>query len=621
MATLPRHGIRRITQNMSAPIIPEDAPFTAEQRAWLNGFFAGWMGLESVQSQAPAAAKALLSVPEMNGGIPTPPGQDATLATSSVTAERPAEKATRPPAAPTHKAAAAEPSAAAYELAEGEDYPWHDPSMDLDERMKLAEDRPPVDKLMAAMAQLDCGACGYMCDTYAFAIADGEEPDLTLCSPGGRETARMLKKIAKKGFDAAPATAEASAAATPSSSGGGSGGAAAAVADRPKAKAGTKKAPGKAVAPAGVGRNNPLRAKITTIRNLNGEGSQKHTVHAEIALQGKLSYRVGDSLGVYPTNCPELVEDILLALRAHGTEHVVAANGIEAQLRDALRSTANLNDVSDELVELVAETATDADEKDRIRNLLDDDDALEQMDVLELLRAAKSAIVDVKLFSKSLAKLQPRLYSIASSPKAHPGEVHLTIAKVTYMIGDRLRKGVASTMFCERLHPGDKILVYAHQAEGFTIPEDDSAPMIMVGPGTGIAPFRAFLEERGVTKAKGKNWLFFGDQHEATDFLYQDEFEKMQRSGLLTKLSTAFSRDQEEKIYVQHRMLEEGAELYAWLEEGAYFFVCGDAKRMAGDVDKALHTLIAEHGKMSDKEAKAYVAKLRDSNRYVRDVY
>ncbi len=587
---------------MSVPLIPEDAPFSAEQRAWLNGFFAGWMGLENARGQAPAAAEALLASPQMNGAIPAP--QNSTVQAVSST----------PRPAVASDASSVAPAVAVAEDEYDGDYPWHDDSMDLDERMKLAEEKAPKYKLMAAMAQLDCGACGYMCDTYAFAIADGEEKDLTLCSPGGRETARMLKKIAKEGLEPASATASANSQPTASGSGG------VALAEAPASAA--VAAPAEAEPPVSIGRRNPVRAKVLTVENLNGPGSKKHTVHAELNIgASNLTYRVGDSLGVFPTNCPELVEDILLALRAHGTEHVVATNGIEAQLRDALYSTSNLTDVTDELIELVAESATDEDEQKRVNALLEDDDALDRLDVLELLRMAKSATVDVKAFSQSLSKLQPRLYSIASSPKAHPGEVHLTVAKVTYEIEGRLRKGVASTMIADRLDAGDKALVYVHAAPGFTVPEDPAAPMIMVGPGTGIAPFRAFLEERGATEASGKNWLFFGDQHAESDFLYRDQLVGMQESGLLTKLSTAFSRDQEEKIYVQHRMLEEGAELFAWLEDGGYFFVCGDAKRMAGDVDKALHKIIAEHGSMSDQDAKAYVARLKEEKRYVRDVY
>jgi len=576
---------------MSVPIIPEDAPFTEEQRIWLNGFFAGWMGVENTRAQALGAAEALLKAPQMNG--------------AAAAASKPAAASAAATATATATGAATGAAAAQQEWDDEGDYPWHDSSMDMDERMQTAEERPKAHKLMAAMAQLDCGACGYMCDTYAFAIADGEEKDLTLCSPGGRETARMLKKIVREEPDA-PAAAGASASKPPAA----------------ESQAETKPDADESAGPAPVGRSNPIRARIDSIHNLNGEGSAKYTVHAEIDLSHTdLTYRVGDSLGVYPTNCPELVEQILRILRAHGTEHVVAPNGIEAQLRDALMSTANLTDLTDETVELVAQSATEKEQIKRIRGLLDDDDQLDQLDVLDLLQMASTALIDVKAFSQSLAKLQPRLYSIASSPQAHPGKVHLTIAEVTYELLGRMRKGVASTMFARRLDPGDTVPVYVHSAADFTVPKDASAPMIMIGPGTGIAPFRAFLEERQATGAKGKNWLFFGDQHEATDFLYRDEFEQMQQAGLLTKLSTAFSRDQEEKIYVQHRMSDEGAELFEWLEQGAYFFVCGDAKRMAGDVDKTLHALIAEHGKMSKADAKAYVKKLRDDERYVRDVY
>ncbi|MEM9185347.1 MAG: sulfite reductase subunit alpha [Planctomycetota bacterium] len=573
---------------MSGPLIPEDAPFTAEQRAWLNGFFAGWMGLESAREQAPAAAKALLKSPQMNGAPSGPVYKQA------------------PAAAPVAAAVGAESvgSAGGVATLEPEDLegPWHDESLSIDERMDLAKDESPAHKLMAAMAQLDCGACGYMCDTYALAIATGQEKDLSLCSPGGRETARMLKKISKEDMAAAAAAT-----------------AAPTAGDEPAAEA---QAPPMADGPAPVSRTNPVRARVAKIENLNGEGSSKHTVHVEIDLpDDRLTYRVGDSLGVYPTNSPDLIDQILLCLRAHGTEHVVAPHGIEAKLVEALASTANLKDLSDEMIELVAKSCKDDAEREAVTAAMDDDDLLDKLDVLELLKMAPSATVDVKAFAQALKKLQPRLYSIASSPKAHPGQVHLLIAKVTYTIEERLRLGVASTMFADRLEPGDTSLIYVHGAPGFTVPEDDAAPMIMVGPGTGVAPFRAFLEERGATGAGGDNWLFFGDQHQATDYLYGDEFAAMQASGLLTKLSLAFSRDQEEKVYVQHRMVEAGAELFEWLERGAYFFVCGDASRMAGDVDKALHALIAEHGKRDEAAAKAYVKDLKESKRYVRDVY
>lgn len=578
---------------MSAPIIPEDAPFSKEQRNWLNGFFAGWMGLEQAQgspdSQARFAAEALL---EASSGKSSEAAQafGASNGSSSGAAVATAEP---PPAAP-------EPDAMDVEATDEDaiDYPWKDSSLEIGERMDLAEGKPKKQRLMAAMAQLDCGACGYLCNSYSAAIASGEEPNLTLCSPGGKETLRMLKKVMKEPDDGSM------------------------VASGAKPKGKSKKTAVETSGPTPIGRGNPLRAKIKSIRNLNGEGSSKHTVHAELHMPFKdLTYRVGDSLGVFPTNCPDLVDKIERRLRTHGTEHVVAPNGIEAQLQDAL-AIANLTDLEEETVQLVADSTLDSTEKKKVLELLEDDDKLDALDLLDLLELASTATVDVKAFAKTLQPLQPRLYSIASSPRKHADEVHLTIARVGYHLHDeRERLGVASTLFCDRLEPGDAVQVYVHEAKGFTVPDDPNAPMIMVGPGTGIAPFRAFLEERIAADAEGKNWLFFGDQHEATDYLYGEEFVAMQEAGRLEKISTAFSRDQDEKIYVQDRMREQGAEFFEWLEAGAYFFVCGDAKRMANDVDKALLNIISEHGKMSSTAAKAYVAELKEQDRYVRDVY
>jgi len=224
-------------------------------------------------------------------------------------------------------------------------------------------------------------------------------------------------------------------------------------------------------------------------------------------------------------------------------------------------------------------------------------------------------------FVTLLKKLAPRLYSISSSPKAHPDEVHLTVSAVRYEIHGRLRKGVASTFLADRVGDANYVKVYVQPSHGFKPPVNGDTPMIMVGPGTGIAPFRAFLEERLATGAKGKNWLFFGDQTRASDFLYEEQLTGWQKDRFLTRLDLAFSRDQQEKIYVQNRMLENGAELWSWLEGGAHFYVCGDASRMAKDVDAALHSIIEKHGGKSADEAKAYVAKLKSNKRYQRDVY
>lgn len=530
---------------MSVSFIPESAPFNSEQRAWLNGFLAGWTGVVN-------------AIGEGGGGSETP------LALIGGAAEAPPAEAAE----------------------EDEEFPWHDPALNIDERLALAEEKPLKRKMMAAMAQLDCGACGYLCQTYSEAIAAGEETNLKLCSPGGKETAKALKRLLKEEGDAGPVSKSSS-----------NGAVAATAKSNPAAGA--------------YSRANPYEARIVSCENLNLEGSQKITTHAVIDLgDSGLQYEVGDSLGVYPTNCLELVDEVIAHLGAEGDE------GFRAELVNKY----NLREVSDELLDLLASRATNSTEKTAVEALVDADD-LDEMDVLDVLGRAPSAQVAPAELLERLSEIAPRLYSIASSLKAHPGEVHLTIGRATVQIGDRTHKGVASTMFADRLCAGDPVRVYVHKSHGFTVPADPTAPMIMVGPGTGIAPFRAFLEERQATSAGGKNWLFFGDQHETTDFLYREQFDEMLAGECLSKLSTAFSRDQEEKLYVQTRMRQEGAELFAWLEEGGYFFVCGDAKRMAADVDRALHDVVATHGGMSPEQAQAYVAQLKEEGRYARDVY
>ena len=242
-------------------------------------------------------------------------------------------------------------------------------------------------------------------------------------------------------------------------------------------------------------------------------------------------------------------------------------------------------------------------------------------EIIDLLHEFPAKDITADALIGIMRKLPPRLYSIASSPKSHPGEVHLTVGVVRYDAHGRTRKGVCSTYLAERIAAGEKADVFVTPNKHFKIPADNDTPMIMVGPGTGIAPFRAFVEERKAIGAKGKNWLFFGDQHYLTDFLYQTEWQDYLADGVLTKLDLAFSRDQKDKVYVQDRMRENSKEFYAWLEEGASFYVCGDASRMATDVDVALHDIIEKEGGLSKDDAAAYVKKLKDEKRYLRDVY
>lgn len=524
---------------MMTAILPDNAPFSPAQRAWLNGFFAGL--LSSGEATAVQAA-----------GVPT--GMIAA----------PAE----------------------------ENFPWHDPTLALEERLTLAEGRPLERVLMAAMAQLDCGQCGYQCRTYAEAIVRGDEKDLSRCVPGGRATSRKLKEL----LSARPAAAP-SAMAPPASPA--------------------------AAAPPVTERSVPV--ELAANAPLNGAESSKDTRHVVFRLNGSgLEYAVGDSLGVQATNCPDLVAAIIAAVGAKGDDEIDLLDGTRRPLVEALIQTCDVARPSDAAIELLAERARAPDEAARLKMILAGEPDVEPVDpdLLDLLRAFPSARPPVQGLVRALGPLQPRLYSIASSPKMRPSEIHLTVSVVRYHRNGRDRKGVASTFLAEkRVGPEGHVPVFVRPSHGFRLPANDDVPIIMIGPGTGIAPFRAFLEERRAVGAHGRNWLFFGERQRATDFLYGDEIATWQRDGLLTRLDLAFSRDQADKVYVQHRLRERGDEVWAWLQDGAHIYVCGDAKAMARDVDGALAAIVAEHGAMDAGAAKTYLAGLTRAGRYQRDVY
>ena len=354
---------------------------------------------------------------------------------------------------------------------------------------------------------------------------------------------------------------------------------------------------------------------MLAFRPLNGAGSAKEVNHIEFSLEGSnLAYETGDALGVYPQNCPELVSDVVRALGCDGEEAVPTAAG-ELPLRTALTVHYDLGRPSQALIDLLVAVPAGAAAPGKASSA-----PTAVRDVLDLLLAAESKPV-LAAFIAALKKIQPRLYSISSSPKAHPDQVHLTVGAVRYEAHGRKRKGVCSMFLAERAMSVGKAGVFIHQNPNFRLPADGATPVIMVGPGTGIAPFRAFLEERRATGAKGKNWLFFGDQRSTTDFLYRDELLAMQQEGHLSRLDLAWSRDQAEKVYVQQRMLEQVGEFYSWLEAGASVYVCGDASRMAKDVDAALHRLIEIASSRTPTQAADYVQSLKGAKRYQRDVY
>lgn len=370
-------------------------------------------------------------------------------------------------------------------------------------------------------------------------------------------------------------------------------------------------------------RKNPYPAELLERVKLNAEGSAKETIHLEFKLEETaLTYEAGDSLAVLAHNADDVVQDIITLTKLNPSS-LVKIKGESYTLLDSLTCKLDITTLSLSVIKRYNELIKDKrlEELLKAENKNDLQDYISGREIIDLLYEFPAEELSADALISIMRKLPSRLYSIASSPKAHPQEVHLTVGVVRYRTHGRERKGVCSTFLAERISKGSKAEVFVTTNKKFKLPVNNETPIIMVGPGTGIAPFRAFIEERKATSATGKNWLFFGDQHYSTDFLYQSEWQNYLNEGILTKLDVAFSRDQKEKIYVQNRMLDNSRELFAWLEQGAYFYVCGDATRMANDVDDALHNIIEKEGGLEQEDAKAYVKKLKDEKRYLRDVY
>ena len=370
-------------------------------------------------------------------------------------------------------------------------------------------------------------------------------------------------------------------------------------------------------------RSNPFPGKLVVNRRLSGLESEKDTRHFEIDLTDwGLSFEVGDSLAVYPTNDPALVDEIIRAIGAKGDEIVTAAK-TQKPLREALLRDYSITQSTPKFLRAITERSA----APLLKKLLaperkqDLENYVWGMEVIDFLLEHPSVKFGAEEFVALLTKLQPRLYSVASSLRAFPDQVHFIVDLVTYESHGRVRKGVCSTFMAERAE-NVPVPVYPSSAKHFHLPEDGNVPIIMIGPGTGIAPFRAYLQERQALGAKGKNWLFFGAQREGCDYAYKEDFAQFKSDGLLTRLDCAWSRDQAHKIYVQHKMLENAAEIWKWIDsDGAQFFVCGDARRMAKDVDTALRKIVQEHGGKTVEQANEYVEKLKSEKRYKRDVY
>jgi sulfite reductase (NADPH) flavoprotein alpha-component len=370
-------------------------------------------------------------------------------------------------------------------------------------------------------------------------------------------------------------------------------------------------------------RTNPFRAEVLDNLNLNGRGSNKETRHLELSLEGSgISFQPGDSLGIYPENDPELVDLLLAELKWNPEESVtINKQGEVLSLRDALTTHYEITTLTKPLLEKAAKLTGNSDLQELINDSEKVKSYLEGHDLLDVVRDFGPLLSTPQEFVSILRKMPARLYSIASSLTANPDEVHLTIGAVRYHANGRDRKGVCSIFTADRLQPGDSVPIYIQQNENFKLPANPETPIIMVGPGTGVAPFRSFMQEREEIGAEGKSWMFFGDQHFVTDFLYQTEWQKWLKDGVLTKMDVAFSRDTAEKVYVQHRMLEQSKELFEWLQEGAHVYICGDEKHMAHDVHQTLIGIIEKEGSLSREEAEAYLADMQQQKRYQRDVY
>ncbi|MBK5483081.1 assimilatory sulfite reductase (NADPH) flavoprotein subunit [Peribacillus sp. TH16] len=372
-------------------------------------------------------------------------------------------------------------------------------------------------------------------------------------------------------------------------------------------------------------RTNPFKAEVMENINLNGRGSNKETHHIELSLEGSgITFEPGDSLGIYPQNDSILV-DMLLKEINWDPEEIVKVNkqGDLRKLRESLISNFEITVLTKSLLEQAAQLSGNEDLKALLSAGNEEKlkEYREGRDLLDFVRDFGSWGESAQEFVSILRKIPARLYSIANSLSAYPDEVHLTVGAVRYDSHGRERKGVCSILCAERLQPGDTLPVYIQHNQNFKQPKNPDTPIIMVGPGTGIAPFRSFIQEREETEAIGKTWLFFGDQHFLTDFLYQTEWQKWLKTGVLTKMDVAFSRDADEKVYVQHRMLEHSRKLYEWLQEGAAVYICGDEKNMAHDVHNTLIEIIEKEGQMSHADAQDYLEEMQQNKRYQRDVY
>lgn len=586
--------------NSTVPYVPDDAPFSPDQRAWLNGFLAGMFSSTQVRPLPMQAAAPSLKVAVL-------------YATQSGTSERLAKKLVKEVVKYGHTAEVAAldhytPASLAeqtHALILASTYGEGDPTDGAQaffEALSLPS-APRFGSLNYAVFALGDESYEHFCkfgidlDARIYALGgtrlcDRMDSGIDVDAPFEKWKATVLGHLS-----AGPATPVAAAPHT---------------------------APAESAKPHLHTRANPFLAEVIDKRPLTHEVSSKLTVHVSISLEdSEIHYEAGDACGVFAQNDPALVEEIL-HLTNFLPDAVVNLPKLGAtSLSDALTNHLQPSRLTRKMVQSYAALG----DCSTLARLLAPD-AQKQLEayihdrnLIDLIEECPGLLTTPEQLIDLLPKLATRLYSISSSPSFHVDELHTTVAVVRYRSHNRDRGGVCSTMLADRLPIGARVPIYIQPNRKFRLPADNNTPVIMVGPGTGVAPFRSFLHERRALGATGRNWLFFGERSASTDFLYREELEDMVQDGHLTRLDTAFSRDQAQKVYVQDRMVQQGAEFWRWLDGGASVYVCGDASRMAKDVDAALHKLIEQHGGRDEDAARQFVQELHEQNRYHRDVY